>query len=157
MPDVKTQIQAINDLGSMALVSIASLGLLTLLIAYTPTKNSSRYTLIGAFAMWIIVGYLLVFFTFSPAIRAMQLVKSSFLFVSIAIVAAGLLFSLRLFRKDVYGLIEVAVAISTLIFLGQEFDSKGEISTIIGFVGAVYVLIRGLTNMVETWFPSLKR
>ena len=65
------------------------------------------------------------------------------------LVAGVLLFVLRKYRKDLYGAVEVMVAFFTLATAGEALEDRTIPTAVIGFLGAVYVLVRGMTNFIE--------
>jgi hypothetical protein len=69
--------------------------------------------------------------------------------VTLGLLAAVLLFVLRKYRKDFYGAIEVIVAFFTLAVAGDSITASDAPAAIIGFLGAVYVLVRGMTHFIE--------
>lgn len=69
-------------------------------------------------------------------------------FVVIGSLLAALLFVQRTLRKDVYGTVEVA-SHGHLGVCRRRLFATNLGSDAIGFVGAVYVLVRGLTNITE--------
>lgn len=152
--DEQTQIQALNSIGMLMMLSMLTLLVIILLIAFTPHVRSSRLTLYGTFGVWISAALILATFTFNPAIRAMKLVNSPAMFAIMGVIAGVMLFALRRVRKDAYGFLEVAVSMGTLLALGAKYDQQSEITVIIGFVGAIYVFVRGLTNISEHWSSS---
>lgn len=62
---------------------------------------------------------------------------------------AGALYLLRDARKDLYGLVEIFVAIVTLAATAYDMQPENFATTTIGFVGGVYVLVRGMTNFLD--------
>ena len=69
--------------------------------------------------------------------------------VAAGLIAGVLLFILRKYRKDIYGAVEVLVAFFTLAMAGEAAADHTIPTAIIGFLGAVYVLVRGMTNFIE--------
>ena len=65
------------------------------------------------------------------------------------LIAGILLFVLRKYRKDLYGAVEVLVAFFTLAMAGEAAADHTIPTAVIGFLGAVYVLVRGMTNFIE--------
>jgi len=149
MPDTATQVEAIS---AIAFSGYAIMALMALqIVALGFFKPKSKFTLIAAYGLWIGLAGVLTWITFHPAIRAMEFIDSPWLFAVIGSLAAIILFALRRTRKDLYGLIEVAVALATLIFLGREYDASGELTVVIAFIGAIYVMVRGFTNIGDQW------
>lgn len=151
MMDEKTALEGIEAMGRLGLISLAAMGLSIILIRFAPINGPSRFRLIGTFALGIMVAGVLALFTFDPAIRALKMVNSPAMFAVVGVIAAIILFALRQVRKDLYGFVEIMVAIGTLLALGARFDTQAEITVIVGFVGAIYVFVRGMTNVVEHW------
>jgi len=151
MPDEQTQIRALQSLEVIAIGCIVMLGLWIALVTFSHQRPTSKVALVGSFGIWIALIAGLTWFAFDPAIRAMKFANSPAMFAIIGLIAGVLLFSLRRIRKDIYGVLEVGVAIATLIALGRKYDTQSEITIIIGFVGAIYVVVRGLTNISEQW------
>lgn len=154
MPSDQIQSQALQSLGTLLLASQVLLGLWVAFLGFVPQGRSSKATLVAAFAFWIAIIAGLAWFAFDPAIHAMKFVSSPTMFAVIGLTAGVLLFALRRVRKDIYGLLEIGVAIATLVALGRKYDARSEITIIIGFVGAIYVVVRGLTNISEQWSAS---
>lgn len=149
MPDTATQVAAIN---AIAFSAFAAMGLMALqIIALGFFNPKSKLTLIAAYALWIGLAGILTWFTFHPAIRAMKFIGSPWMFAAIGSLAAIILFAVRRSRKDLYGLIEVGVALATLVILGREYDASGQLTVLIAFIGAIYVMVRGFTNIGEQW------
>jgi hypothetical protein len=65
------------------------------------------------------------------------------------LVVGMLLFVLRKYRKDLYGAVEVMVAFFTLAMASEAVEDHTIPTAVIGFLGAVYVLVRGMTNFIE--------
>lgn len=151
MPDYQTQLHALNTLGMIGIVCAVLICVFIALLGFAPAKRESKVVLVGAFGLWIGLVACLTWFTLDPAIRAIKLVNNPAMFAIIGLIAGVILFSLRRVRKDIYGLLEIGVAIATLLALGRKYDSQSEITIIIGFVGAIYVVVRGLTNISEQW------
>ena len=78
------------------------------------------------------------------------------MFTVIGITVAVILFAVRQIRKDFYGALEIAVAIATFVWLGKRFDTQNDLAVIVSFVGAIYVIVRGLSNIVEYWSSTSK-
>lgn len=157
MEDVQTELAAVNAVGTIGLCLVALLGVQMVLTLIVPPRRDSRLTLLGAFTVWIGLAGLLAWFTFDPAIRAMKLVFSPVMFPLIGSLTAVILFALRQTRKDIYGAVEVAVALATLIILGRQYDQQSELTVIIAFVGAIYVMVRGFTNIGEQWKADMEK
>lgn len=156
MPSEQIQSQALQSIGVLLLVCIVLLGLWTAFLGFAPHGRSRKVTLVAAFTFWIAIIAGLVWFAFDPAIRAMKFINSPTMFAVIGLSAGVLLFALRRVRKDIYGLLEIGVAIATLVALGRKYDAQSEITVIIGFVGAIYVVVRGLTNISEQWLTPTR-
>jgi hypothetical protein len=63
---------------------------------------------------------------------------------------AGLcLFFLRGWHKGVYGSIEVAVALIVLIVSALNMSANNVTTNTVAYLSAIYVLVRGLTNIGE--------
>jgi uncharacterized membrane protein YoaK (UPF0700 family) len=69
--------------------------------------------------------------------------------VALGLLAAIAMFTLRKYRKDIYGAIEVIVAFFTLAIAGDTVTRSDVEAAMIGFLGAVYVLVRGMTHFLE--------
>ena len=69
--------------------------------------------------------------------------------VGLGLLAAAGMFVLRKYRKDLYGAIEVIVAFFTLAVAGDTVAQSDVAAAMVGFLGAVYVLVRGMTNFLE--------
>lgn len=155
MPDTATQVEAIN---AVAISGYAIMALMALqIIALGFFKPKGKLTLIAAYAMWIGLAGVLTWITFHPAIRAMKFVGSSWMFAVIGSLVAIILFALRRSRRDLYGLIEVGVALATLVFLGLEYDASGQLTVVIAFIGAIYVMVRGFTNIGDQWKSDVEK
>lgn len=72
-------------------------------------------------------------------------------FVALGVMAAFSLFFLRRWRKDFYGAVEMIIALVTLVWVSRSLDPSQAVATTLAFVGAVYVLVRGMSNFVEGW------
>lgn len=71
-----------------------------------------------------------------------------------AIVWSGLSFAigfywLRSARKDVYGVFEVGAGIATLSVTAYSMLSASHLTAFLGFIGGVYVIVRGLANFSD--------
>jgi len=155
MPDNATQVEALN---AIAVSGFAIMALMALqIVALGFFKPKSKLTLLAAYAMWIGLAGVLSWFTFHPAIRALKFVGSPWVFAVIGSLAAIILFAMRRSRKDLYGLIEVSVALATLVFLGREYDASGQLTVVIAFIGAIYVMVRGFTNIGEQWKADIEK
>ncbi|MFC5390666.1 hypothetical protein U0030_01100 [Brevundimonas bullata] len=155
MPDTATQVEAINAIAFSAFAAMALMALQIVALGFFNPK--SKLTLVAAYALWIGLAGILAWFTFHPAIRAMKFVGSPWMFVVIGSLSAIILFALRRSRKDFYGLIEVSVALATPIFLGREYDASGQLTVVIAFIGAIYVMVRGFTNIGEHWKADIEK
>lgn len=69
--------------------------------------------------------------------------------VALGLLAAIAMFTLRKYRKDIYGAIEVIVAFFTLAIAGDSITTSDVAAAMVGFLGAVYVLVRGMTHFIE--------
>jgi len=135
MNNEQIQASALEAIGLLAIALSVMLCLWTAFVGFVPLERYRKTALVGSFAFWICIIAGLAWFAFNPAIRAMKFVSSPTMFAVIGLIASVLLFALRQIRKDVYGLLEIGVAIATLIALGRKYDSQSEITIIIGFVG----------------------
>jgi hypothetical protein len=70
-------------------------------------------------------------------------------FVFVGLLLGVSLFALRRWRKDVYGGVEVIVAFVILATSGHAVTTSNIAAAAVGFVGAVYVIVRGMTNFTE--------
>lgn len=61
----------------------------------------------------------------------------------------GGLFVVRERRKDLYGVIEVVVAIATLAAVARSNTPESLPTTAVGFLAGVYIIVGGLTNFTE--------
>ena len=147
--DVATQIEAINVIGGIGLALIGLMAIQILLLRFG--RPETKPFVAGLYVLWGGLACALAWFAFHPAVRAMGFVSSQVSFVVVGSLAAVILFALRGSRQDLYGLLEIAVGLVTLIILGREYDQQPELTVIIAFVGAVYVMIRGLTNIGDYW------
>jgi hypothetical protein len=151
MPNEQIQSQALNSLGTLAIAAILLSGLVVVLLAFSNFRQSNNFERWGAFFVWGCLITCVVWYTFDPAIRAMKLVDSPAMFAVIGIITALFLFAVRRVRKDVYGVLEIAVAIANLLWLGGRYDAQTDVAIVISFIGAIYVIVRGLTNITEYW------
>jgi hypothetical protein len=69
--------------------------------------------------------------------------------VALGLLAAIAMFTLRKYRKDIYGAVEVVVAFFALAIAGDTITTSDVAAAMVGFLGAVYVLVRGMTNFIE--------
>ena len=53
--------------------------------------------------------------------------------------------------KIIYGGIEIIFSVITFGFLATQLRPGSEISVVVGYVGAIYVFVRGLVNVEEGW------
>ncbi|MFL6845573.1 MAG: hypothetical protein ACJ8ER_11915 [Allosphingosinicella sp.] len=73
----------------------------------------------------------------------------SFLLVWAGLNYGGMLFILRRRHKALFGAIELLVAAGTLVITANEMTRDTFLTTTLGFLGGIYVLVRGLTNIAE--------
>ena len=69
--------------------------------------------------------------------------------VFIGAACALALYSLRRWHKTSYGLIEIILGLATLMSLGWKPPGSDPVAVAVAFAGAVYVIVRGLTNVSE--------
>jgi hypothetical protein len=141
----------ISGAGPSVLLGLVVLTLLIISIVFTEPENErlrpwkEGYDWLVILAAVVAVGVV----TVDPATQFFtQLVNRPVAFVIVGVIAGAALFGVRLFRKDVYGALEMIVAVLTL-GLCAETAATNLVPTAIGFVGAVYVLVRGLTNVAD--------
>jgi hypothetical protein len=61
----------------------------------------------------------------------------------------GVFYLLRSRHKAIFGAIEVLVAVATLAITASGMTPETFVATTLGFLGGVYVFVRGLTNMAD--------
>lgn len=143
--DVGTQIEALEVIGGIGLCLIGLMAVQILLVRFG--RPETKVFVAGLYLLWGGLAAALAWFAFHPAVRAMGFVPSPASFAVVGSLVAVILFALRGTRQDLYGLIEIAVGLVTLVILGREYDEQPDLAVIIAFVGAVYVMIRGFTNV----------
>lgn len=84
-----------------------------------------------------------------PALRLLAEPMTPIGVTIVGVMFATMLYAMRRWRKDLYGLLEVFVAVATLAAVGSQQLGADLVPSLVGFVGAVYVLVRGLVNFTE--------
>lgn len=85
-----------------------------------------------------------------PSLYAMGFARGPLPFIACGVLLAGTLYFLRVVRRDAYSAIEVGVGLAMLWFAGSDYSPTKQPLALLSLIGAVYVLIRGATNIYET-------
>lgn len=142
--------EQISQLGTAGIVLIISLGVLIVTNLFPWERFIGRRGM--ARMEWIGLVAATGAVAFAASRPALQLLGGPVTPIGVTIVGvmfATMLYSMRRWRKDFYGLLEVFVAVATLAAVGSQQLGTDLVSSLVGFVGAVYVLVRGLVNFTE--------
>lgn len=97
----------------------------------------------------LIAGAVIAFLAAQPAEAFALRFSTPETLVAAGLVVAVGLFVLRKYRKDIYGAVEVMVAVFALAISGEAGEDRSVTVALIGFMGAVYILVRGMTHFIE--------
>lgn len=106
-------------------------------------------------AFWLVVRVVVPTFTFM--LQRFDVWWPPVLYLLAGLTGAGLLALLRAANQRWYGFIEVCFASVGLAATAPLAASKDMVSLSIGYIGSVYVAIRGCTNMWDTLSDERKR
>lgn len=132
---------------------------LTLMKRFPSFRHGPRRRILSALE-WLVLLVVTGVFAWQavePVIGILQaLLNRPVVLVFVGLMLGNVLYALRRARKDFYGLIEVLFAVIAFGIVGAdktpEFTAKS-----IAFISAIYVYIRGVTNIEEGWVARQAR
>lgn len=164
--DPYRKVQALGESGMFGIpvswLNASGIALVSLFLLYFTTRDTTSPTFVGRFSrislMIMIVFFFVILVSFAMIVATSN-GQSDSLFVPAkmlrpllvwnGVILAIVLYKLRKKHHLAYGVLEIMVATTTLIAISYVMSFETFTTTTIGFLGGVYVLIRGMTNFEE--------